>query len=592
MKFQKKIVLIYMVFAFLITLIFTCVYSSFSIKGYKEKQEAAIRIVSEAKLQQICNRVDEMSAVTTYLLSNQEVLQALNELAKRQIGGNGEDLYYMEEVAAVRSHLKTYFMIDQFYRVIIYNKYNLVISSSAEQNTGTDFVFENYRWKNNIENTKGKGVLIGLHKDDWGRKNSENVVSLVREIQGFDMGYIEVQESEETIESYLCSEAEGTQYILFSEKGDVIYPKISKEEALFLKENLTGQDGAVQNLKNKDKGSCLMLEEYSEENGLLLLTVSDNDYLWDVLRDVIPISILLFTVLMGLSFLYIYKTSRSLTKPIRQLQNFMEKTELSNIEDKIDERIANDEIESLYLSYQEVLNRLNQSVEKERKLSVLQLQAQFDLLQAQVNPHFIYNVLNVISYRGLKYDDETICDSGSSLSNMLRYSTNTREKTAKISEEVQYLRLYLGLLKFRYEHKLNYSIEVEEEILEMKLPKIVLQQIVENNVKHAYQNTADVIKIVIKGKKYKNGFFISVQDFGTGMTNEIKNNIEIKIRMVRDKLSQKRENVEMEIGGMGLVNTYARLYLLYGESIKFSIESQEGKGTIVNISTDEGYKYV
>ena len=126
----------------------------------------------------------------------------------------------------------------------------------------------------------------------------------------------------------------------------------------------------------------------------------------------------------------------------------------------------------------------------------------------------------------------------------------------------------------------------------MKLPKIVLQQIVENNVKHAYQNTADVIKIVIKGKKYKNGFFISVQDFGTGMTKEIKNNIEIKIRMVRDKLSQKRENVEMEIGGMGLVNTYARLYLLYGESIKFSIESQEGKGTIVNISTDEGYKYV
>lgn len=105
----------------------------------------------------------------------------------------------------------------------------------------------------------------------------------------------------------------------------MIYPKISKEEALFLKENLTGQDGAVQNLKNKDKGSCLMLEEYSEENGLLLLTVSDNDYLWDVLRDVIPISILLFTVLMGLSFLYIYKTSRSLTKPIRQLQNFMEK---------------------------------------------------------------------------------------------------------------------------------------------------------------------------------------------------------------------------------------------------------------------------
>ncbi len=113
----------------------------------------------------------------------------------------------------------------------------------------------------------------------------------------------------------------------------------------------------------------------------------------------------------------------------------------------------------------------------------LQLQAQLDMLQAQVNPHFIYNTLNVISSRGILDDDEVICDICDDLAGMLRYSTDTEKKTATIRMELEYLRKYFSLMKYRYEYKLEYAIEMDPEIDEQWIPKLTVQQFVEKQYK-------------------------------------------------------------------------------------------------------------
>ncbi len=100
------------------------------------------------------------------------------------------------------------------------------------------------------------------------------------------------------------------------------------------------------------------------------------------------------------------------------------------------------------------------------------------MLQAQVNPHFLYNVLNVLSSRGIVSGDEVICDICSSLAGMLRYSTDNINRQARLSEEIQYLKEYFYLLKSRYDYKLNYIIEIEETLNNEVIPKITLQQIV------------------------------------------------------------------------------------------------------------------
>lgn len=257
------------------------------------------------------------------------------------------------------------------------------------------------------------------------------------------------------------------------------------------------------------------------------------------------------------------------------------------MEAEIPEKISNDEIEALYISYKDVLNRLRASILKEKQISLLSLQAQFDLLQAQVNPHFIYNVLNVISNRGMVADDEVVCEICSDLAGMLRYSTNTKEKYAAVCQEMEYLKLYLRLLKHRYDYKLSYRIDIDQELYHCTLPKLVLQQIVENAINHGYKGSTDVIRVEISGRKAENGWFLKVHDDGQGITKEKLEEIYQKFHSVRKKLTVSRSNVELQIGGMGLVNTYARLYLYYNENMRFEILPAEGKGTDVIISVTE-----
>ncbi len=182
------------------------------------------------------------------------------------------------------------------------------------------------------------------------------------------------------------------------------------------------------------------------------------------------VSIILFTILIVgcffiISMAFVIIISRRLTKPIHELRTFMEHTQIENMDKTFRLEMPNDEIEALNKSYQNVLKRLQEAIVKEKRMAILQLQAQFDSLQAQVNPHFLYNVLNVISNRGIISGDETICEICGSLAAMLRYSTNTKERYATICEELNYLEQYFYLLKSRYQHKISFKIQVEEEIV-------------------------------------------------------------------------------------------------------------------------------
>lgn len=229
--------------------------------------------------------------------------------------------------------------------------------------------------------------------------------------------------------------------------------------------------------------------------------------------------------------------------------------------------------------------RLYKAIRREKQLSDLQMQTQFDMLQAQVNPHFIYNVLNVISSRGSMNDDEVICDICDDLAGMLRYSTDTKQKYATLRQEITYLELYFSLLKYRYRHKLEYEIELESEIEEQKLPKLVIQQLVENSISHGFRNSSKVMKISVRGYQENGYWYICVQDNGEGFSKKVMEDLEKKFRQLRMDLADDERSVKMQIGGMGLLNTYARLYLLNGENMEFHIcnRKEGGAETIIGV---------
>lgn len=588
MKFQKKIILVYMIFSIIVTGIFGAVYYVMSVRQSRAREYNSIRAISDVKMEKMEDTLEGMSSVITYFLSDVDILDALQELAQME-AKSYEELYYDKAASVIRIKLSTYYLIDEYYRVIVFNKKGNVVSNTNYAGTTLDenADYNSFPWKTQVNGRGGNNVILGLHKDDWGRKKEVQVLSIVKEIQGMDMGYVEVQQNQEALDKMIENEAEGIKYIFMTREGNLIYTNDKSLDADYYYKQMKKLDSDIGEIRNEQGANMLCLKKESEVQDMILLTITDTDINVRAMKEALPVSLVILIGAFTISIGYVYLTSRQLTRPIKKLQQFMETTRLDNIQTEIPEKISNDEIESLYVSYREVLKRLEQSMLNEKRMSLLQLQAQFDLLQAQVNPHFIYNVLNVISNRGMLSDDEVICDICGELAGMLRYATNTKEKYAKVRDEIAYMEQYLQLLKCRYDYKMFYSIRVEQEVYDEILPKIILQQIVENSIVHGYGELAEKIEVSVTGFENEAGWYLQISDNGCGITEEKLHELEETIIAVRKKLTKDRSNVELEIGGMGLANTFARLYLLYSEELVFDIFSQN-RGTVVTIGVRKG----
>lgn len=589
MKFQKKIIIIYTLFSLVIISITSGIYYFMSANQYRDQEYANISTISNVKMQQMEDKLSSMEAAITYILSDAEVLEALQVFATLDKENSYEAVYFNEASSVIRSKITNYHTMEEFYRIVVFNRAGNVVANNnySERAINSEASYATYPWIDEVSGKRGKNVLLGLHEDTWGNKEHPMVVSVVKEIQGMDMGYIEVQEKQKKLNEMISNTDKNTTYLFLTKKGNFVYSDNPQIDTSYYKQFIKNKRDTFREIKLSDGENGLCYKQESQNQNLILLTISHTDIGKIVIQEVLPVSLILLFGALMLSTGYVYFTSRQLTKPIHQLQRFMETTHLDNIEAEIPEKISNDEIEALYVSYKEVLSRLHESMLKEKRMSLLQLQAQFDLLQAQVNPHFIYNVLNVISNRGMISDDEVICDMCSDLAGMLRYSTNTKDKYATVKAEVQYLELYLKLLKYRYSYKLSYTIQISEPLYQRLLPKIVLQQMVENSIAHGYQGCTETIEIQVNGYEDQNGWYISISDNGCGITPERKESILRSMDNIRRKLTKDRSNVELEIGGMGLVNTYARLYLLYNDDLEFCILSDQDSGTRVVIGIKE-----
>ena len=264
----------------------------------------------------------------------------------------------------------------------------------------------------------------------------------------------------------------------------------------------------------------------------------------------------------------------------------MENTNIENLQDNqlLEHTETLDEFQELIYAFQAMMIRLDEALKSEKQAAKLQLQAQFDTLQAQVNPHFIYNVLNTISSRAVLDNDEAICEMCGSLGTMLRYSTNNKERYASVEKELGYLDSYFYLLKARHENWLEVQVDVDQRVRKQMIPKMTLQQLVENSVKHGFKSGDSGRRISVTGVVLKDRWIIRVEDNGCGVPGQTLRKLQERLKEVRKDIWERGKSAEMEIGGMGLANTYARCLLLYFESFIFEMENvPDGKGFAVTV---------
>ncbi|WP_026670849.1 sensor histidine kinase [Butyrivibrio sp. AE3006] len=217
---------------------------------------------------------------------------------------------------------------------------------------------------------------------------------------------------------------------------------------------------------------------------------------------------------------------------------------------------------------------ITRPIEEQVKEEQKQLRkAEFELLQAQINPHFLYNTLDAIVWSAEAGNQKQVVKMVGSLSDFFRTSLNKGKEIVTIKEELQHVRSYLEIQQIRYQDILTYEIDAEDEIGGYKIPKITVQPIVENALYHGIKNKRGGGKITVNGKSDGDDIVITVHDDGMGMDFD-------RLQQVQQSLVSGDEN---EKAIYGLYNVNERIRLEFGEEYGIKIESIHGIGTTVTV---------
>jgi len=581
MKLRMRIILTF----FALACVASFIIGYFNIKKEKEKRILAakenLQTIASGAMGRLDDELDKMKATTDQILANIEVLAALHRLGEE--GESRTKKYDRSDESIIKSSVATAYNYDNFYRVLVFNDSRYLVSSASKDNfiVNANLNIDSLEWIDILRKTKGKPVLLKLHKDEWVQEDrAKKVFSYVRKIQGDNMGYIEVQQTKEHLESLLATENSKVYFWVLDSDGETFYRNIKGDTALYLS-FFNKADGFYHGSKGI-KGQQILLVS-SKKSKLRFMAVIDKTSRSEEMDTTYMSAILLPLIFLVASLVFSIWISNLLSTPIRKLRKQMENTDITNMTSPVKFETTDEDVKALASAYENLMLRLNDARQKEKKLSLLQLKAQFDTLQAQVNPHFLYNVLNVIAMRGMENNDEKICEICGRLAAILRYSTNTKERTVSLSDEIKHLEDYLYLLKVRFEDRLQTKISIEKGMEGIKVPKILIQQFVENSIEHGFNLNAVTMCIEVIAKRREDAWDLIIKDNGSGISETKKREILSETEIIKNRIKDQDSNLEFDIGGMGIPNTYGRFYMMYGEDTFFQILNREESGTCIVI---------
>ncbi|MEF2966804.1 histidine kinase [Paenibacillus sp. M1] len=403
-----------------------------------------------------------------------------------------------------------------------------------------------------------------------------DTISFIRAINnqnGKVFGYLNIQMKQAYIQNLTEGIAAGRVYIL-DEQGGAISSSLPESDQAVLNESLSGNGVYV------DKFQNYVAYSKSGSTGWTTYVVTPKQSVLGSVKSVQYISILLITVLMLFSFVYIFVSTRNLLLPIRKLRSQIWRINYSNMNLKVDNRPQNNELILLNEAFQDLMERLQESIGREKIALHEEVKARNSALQAQIAPHFIHNVLYLISIAAQEGKTEAVSDMCKHLSDSLRYIVSSPYAHVTLADELEQTRHYLSLVQHKYEEDLEWVIEADELSRQIQLPRLVIQPFVENCIEHAFANTDPPWRIKITVKQFNGLWAVEIKDNGGGFPpekiNEILNNI-------HESASGANEihNHRSSIGNMGIVNSVNRLKLMYQNRLFFNIfnHSDEGEGT-------------
>lgn len=315
----------------------------------------------------------------------------------------------------------------------------------------------------------------------------------------------------------------------------------------------------------------------SEQLGWTYVSVLPYDQIFKKNIKLRSFVILIFIILFFIAIIAAYWLSRSITKPIENLTKQMiiaEKGDFEIPEMEWRSGTRSDEVGYLQKRFYIMISRINDLIEENYNKQLVIKETEYMALQAQINPHFLYNTLSSINWLARANNQQEISLMVESLSGLLRSSIGNMDAVISIREEILLLENYINIQKVRYTDQLQFIVDIDDSFQEYRIPKMTLQPIVENAIRHGLENMLGTCTVMISARTdsiQSDYIVLTVTDNGPGIG-------EVLLHKMRN------HEVESKRNGIGLKNIHDRLKILFGESCGLEYESKPGEGMKVYIT--------
>lgn len=274
-------------------------------------------------------------------------------------------------------------------------------------------------------------------------------------------------------------------------------------------------------------------------------------------------------VLFILSIINSYISTR-ITDPIKELEKAVNEIEKGNLEVEV-KRVGSYEIQHLGTSIQSMARRIRKLMNDIVAEHESKRRSEFDTLQSQINPHFLYNTLDIIVWMIENEKQSEAVKVVTALARFFRISLSKGKSIIPVRDELEHVRNYLMIQHMRYKNKFTYTIDAKDDVLELASLKLMLQPLVENAIYHGMEFMDGDGEILIKAWRSGDDLFMSVSDNGLGMTQEQV-----------DRLFRASDHVPSGRGsGIGVKNVNERIKLYFGTGYGLEIQSEPDEGTVV-----------
>lgn len=289
-----------------------------------------------------------------------------------------------------------------------------------------------------------------------------------------------------------------------------------------------------------------------------------------VLHEVITLLYRLLILLVCISLTYALVMTCRIVQPLKELMNVCTEVSKGNFNAHAKVKYG-DEFGELGSTFNHMLEKINLSFEKEKKEQKRKAEMQYQILQAQINPHFLYNTLDSIKWLAVMQGVDNIAEMSTALINLLKYNLGKTNEDTCLLDEVESVKHYCMIQKYRYNNVFQLTTDIDEEIKNCKILRFILQPLVENSIIHGFAEDRENYRVHISAKLYDKWLHIKVIDNGTGMDKD------------RMTLLNNNEMKGTRFSKIGVNNIRERLKLHYGEQASLSFESEPNIATIAEI---------